>query len=193
MAEFVIGKLGQGFTHTYVRQLKSDTVYLARGRFQQLFTMMPDQWKSKRIFDIDSSQVDTIRWVYPDGETRLTRGPDRQWTVWETGMKKPQPVDTAAVGAKLAKICPLVASAFHPDGNPNVPTFDTLSLQLIVVTNDRYADTVVWNIPGEGQGRVFARRPGHPLPAFIFTKAQYEALSGRFKDLVFVDTTASSS
>jgi hypothetical protein len=193
LAEFVIGKLGAGSMDTYVRQFKSDSVFLARGQFQQLFTMMPDQWKSRVVFDVDSSEVDTIRWICPDGETRLARGADRVWTVWETGKGQPVPADTAALNAKLTQLCPLRTNNFHPEGNPDVPTFDTLSLQLIVVTSDHRADTVVYSIPGEGSGKVYARCPGRAEPTFLFYKTAYDKLIGRYDDLVSKDTTAPSS
>ena len=193
LAEFVIGKLGATSVDTYVRQYKSDSVFLARGQFQQLYTMMPDQWKSPIVFDVDSSEVDTIRWVCPDGETRLARGADRVWTVWETGIDVPQPVNSDSLKAKLAQICPLRTNNYHPEGNPDVPTFDTLSLQLIVVTNDRRADTIVYNIPGEGLGKVYARRPGRPEPTYLFYKTAYDKLIADFDNLTVKDTTASSS
>jgi hypothetical protein len=193
LAEFVIGKLSAGSVNTYVRQLNSDSVFLARGQFQQLFTMMPDQWKSRVVFDVDSSAVDTIRWIYPNGETRLARGADRLWTVWETGKGQPLPADTAAVNAKLTQLCPLRTNNFHPEGNPDVPTFDTLSLHLIVVTSDHRADTVVYNIPGKDSGKVYARYPGHPEPTFLFYKTAYDRLVARHEDLIVKDTTASSS
>lgn len=193
LAEFVIGKLGAGSVDTYVRQLNSDSVFLARGQFQQLFTMMPDQWKSPIVIDADSSQVDTIRWIYPKSETRLARNPGGMWSVWETGKGQPAPVDSAALDAKLKLVCPLRNNSFVPEGNPDVPTFDTLSLQLIVVKNDQSADTVVYNIPGEKSGKVFARYPGRPEPTFLFYKTAYDKLVAHYDDLIVKDTTASSS
>jgi hypothetical protein len=193
VAEFVIGKLGAGYTKTYVRQLQSDTVYLARGRFQQLFTMIPDQWKSRIIFDIEPFQVDTIHWIYPDAETYLARAADNQWMVWEPGKQEPQPADTAAVSGILGEVAPLRIANYHPDSNPKHPSFDTLSLQLIVVTTDHKADTVIYNKPGEKEGRVFAKRPGTTLPIFLFHKTAYDDLALRFDDLVFKDTTAAAA
>ena len=184
MAAFVIGKVGPGATHTYVRQISSDTVYLARGRFQDMYTMMPDQWKSPIIVDRDSSQVDTIRWIYPDREVRLARGADGIWTVWKSGMSSPMPTDSTAVTAKLGLVCPLRTHTFLPDGSPDAPTFDTLGLQMIMVGKDGIADTVVWNKIPEESGRVFARLPGSPHPIFLYAKQRYEMLTAAYDDLV---------
>ena len=101
------------------------------------------------------------------------------------------PAGPAAVAAKLSRVCPLVTNNFVPDGNPDVPTFDTLSLQLILVTADGLADTIVWNKPVEGEGRAFARRPGRSLPTFLFHKTAYDELLATYDDLVYVDTTSS--
>jgi len=193
LAEFVIGKLGPAAVDTYVRQLNSDSVFIAHGRFQQLFTMMPDQWKSRTVFDVDSSEVDTIRWIYPKSETRLARAPGGEWTVWQTGKKEPAPCDSAALNAKLRLVCPLRTNNFVPDGNPNVPTFDTLSLQLVVVTRDNRADTVVYNIPGKDSGKVFGRYPGRDEPTFLFYKTAYDNLITHYDDMIVKDTTAASS
>ncbi|MEW5875663.1 MAG: DUF4340 domain-containing protein [Candidatus Zixiibacteriota bacterium] len=184
LAEFVIGKIGGDLSHTYVRRLDSDTVYLARGQFQQLFTMMPDMWKSLTVFEFDSSMVDSIRWSYPDVETKLFRAPDRSWLAWRTGMKEPVPADTTSARARLAAMAPLKVDGYHPEGSPGAPTFDTLGLQLIVNTSDGRADTLICNTLPEGSQKTYARRPGREHPIYIFFGPDYGRIKGRYEDLI---------
>jgi hypothetical protein len=63
---------------------------------------------------------------------------------------------------------------------------------LIVVARDHTADTVVFNVPGEESGRVFAKYPGRDEPKFLYHKSYYESILTRFDDLIAKDTTASS-
>lgn len=184
LAEFVIGKIGADMSHTYVRPLNSDTVYLARGRFDQLFTLVPDMWRSLQVFEYDSALVDTIRWVYPNRETRLLRGGDRKWQIWRTGMKESRPADPEAAAELVARVAQLKVDAYHPEGNPDVGSFDTLALQLIVTTSSGSADTLIVNHIPEGHQRMFVRRPSRPIPVYLFFQRNYDRLQGRFEDLV---------
>ncbi len=190
LAAFVLGKISGDMRHTYVRRLASDSVFMARGEFAQVYTKAPSEWRSPVIFDLDSALIDTIIWIEPDrGETRLLRTPNRDWVVWKPGIASPMPVDTSIANLKIRRLSPLRADAFPPEGNYGVPTFDTLGLQLIVHTTDGHADTLVWNRFAENENRSYAMRPGHPRPVYIFFKGSYDRLLGRYETLVQQDTT----
>jgi hypothetical protein len=146
--------------------------------------MVPDMWKSEIVFDFDSSLVDTIRWIYPDSETRMTRAGDGSWLVWRTGMNEPVPADTAAARSRLAAVAPLKVDGYHPEDNPDVPGFDTLGLQLIVTTSDGRADTLMCGKLPEGSHKTFARRPNREQPIYLFFGPDYGSIHGRFEDIV---------
>ncbi|GAB4321454.1 MAG: hypothetical protein Kow0074_12430 [Candidatus Zixiibacteriota bacterium] len=192
LAEFVIGKIGAGITHTYVRRLDSDSVYLARGRLQQIFTMMPDQWKSSIIIPCDSSMVDTIRWIYPDEEVRLARTAGGPWTAWSS-RRGEAPVDSAAVSRVLERMCPFSTHTFLPDGSPDQPDFSSLEMQLVMVQSDGRADTVIWAEPKPDDGRLFARYPGQEMPIFLFGKQFYDRIAYPFDSLIVKDAPDSES
>lgn len=183
LAEFVIGKLGPGITHTYARRLDSDSVYLARGRFRNLYTQMPDMWKSSVIIPCDTSTIDTIRWIYPDEEVRLARGTDDTWTAWSS-VEGEQPADSAAVSRILYRMCPFSTHTFLPDGSPDAPDFSSLALQLIMVQANGTADTVIWAEQEPDEQRLFARLPGQDLPIFLFGEQVFNEIAYPFDSLV---------
>ncbi len=192
LAEFVIGKLGPGITHTYVRQLDSDSVYLARGRFRSLYTQMPDMWKSSTIISCDTSTVDTIRWIYPDEEVRLARSADGIWMAWSSAAGE-QRADSAAVSRVLKRMCPFSTHTFLPDGNPKEPDFNSLALQLIMVQADGTADTVIWAEKEPDEQRLFARLPGQEKPIFLFGQPVYNQIAYPFDSLVVSESVESES
>jgi hypothetical protein len=187
VSRFVMGKSGADFSHTYIRRLGSDSVYLARGDFQRVFRRVPTDWVSLMVFDIDSAEVDTIRWITADRETRVWRAPDRSWRVWATGTSGEKPVDTAILNVRLRRLCPLRADAFAPEGGSNVANLSNPSLQLIISTSQGRADTLMWNPIGEqggGEPRTYAFFPGRPQPLLVFFKGSYDRIIGRYEDLV---------
>jgi hypothetical protein len=195
LSEFVLGKMAPDFRHTYVRRLASDSVFMARGNFQRIYNRAPTDWRSTLISDLDSTTIDTIRWIEPDrGETRLIHMPDKSWMVWKLGLDHPMPVDTAIANLKLRMLSPLRADAFPVEGDPSIPKFDTLGLQLIVHATDGRADTLVWNPVAETESqRTWAIRPGRPYPAYIFFRGSYDRLLGRYETLVKHDSTSAKS
>jgi len=195
LAEFVLGKVASDMRHTYVRRAASDSVYMARGNFQRIYNRAPTDWRSTLVFDSDSTTIDTVRWIEPDrGETRLIRMPDKSWMVWKPGLDRPVPVDTTIAHVKLRKLSPLRADAFPIEGDPNIPKFDTLGLQMIVHLTDGRADTLVWNHVAEKETqRTWAIHPGRSYPVYIFFRGSYDRLIGRFETLVKQDSTAANA
>ncbi|MEW5701132.1 MAG: DUF4340 domain-containing protein [Candidatus Zixiibacteriota bacterium] len=187
VARYVVGKAGADYNHTYMRRVGSDSVYMARGDFQRLFRRVPSDWVSKTVFDLDSAQIDTIRWITAERETRLFRATDRSWRVSATGVVGEHPVDTAILNVRLHRLCPLRADAFAPEGGTVKAEMDHPGAQLIVSRADGRADTLLWNPevaqPG-GETRMYAFLPGRPLPLFIFFKGSYDRLVCRYEDLV---------
>ncbi|MBD3297858.1 MAG: DUF4340 domain-containing protein [candidate division Zixibacteria bacterium] len=192
LAEFVIGKLGPGVTHTYVRQLDSDSVYLARGRFRSLYTQMPDMWKSSVIIPCDTSTVDTIRWIYPDEEVRLARSADDTWMAWSS-VTGEQQADSAAVSRVLNRMCPFTTHTFLPDGSPDNPDFSSLALQLIIVHGAGTADTVIWAEKKPDEQRLFARLSGQGKPIFLFGRQAFDQIAYPFDSLVVSESAESES
>jgi hypothetical protein len=186
-AEFVMGKAGADFNHTYIRQLQSDSVYLARGDFQRVFRRVPTDWGSRVIFQVDSSQLASVRWISRDGEVRVSRGESGEWLVFKDRGQDGLPVDTTIFNVRLRHLCPLTIDTYASDGTGVAAQTDNPYLQLILDTRDGRADTLLWNHPSESDMRMFAFRPGRPKPLFIFYKGSYDRLNGIYRNLVAKD------
>ena len=187
VAEFVMGKAGADFNHTYIRQLQSDSVYLARGDFQRVFRRVPSDWGSRVIFPTDSSKLLSIRWLTQEGEVRAARGDDGVWKVYQNGSTVGLPVDTAVFNVRLRRMCPLTTDAFALEGTGVAAETGNPFLQLILDSRDGRSDTLLWNHTPEAESRMFAFRPGRPKPLYIFYRSSYDRLKGIFNDLVAKD------
>jgi hypothetical protein len=186
-AEFVMGKAGADMNHTYIRQLQSDSVYMARGDFQRVFRRVPADWGSRMIFPTDSSQLNSIRWISKTGEVRVARGDDGVWKVYKDGGATGLPVDTSVFNVRLRKMCPLNTDAFAMEGTGVTAETDNPDWQLILDSRDGRSDTLLWNHTPESESRMFAFRPGRPKPLYIFYRSSYDRMKGIFSDLVAKD------
>lgn len=184
VAEFVMGKAGPDFNHTYIRQLQSDSVYLAKGDFQRVFRRVPSDWGSRVIFKTDSTQLMSIRWISQEGEVRTARGDDGIWKVYKDGGSVGLPVDTAVFNVRLRRMCPLTTDAFALDGTGASAEVDNPAWQLILDSRDGRSDTLLWNQTPESESRMFAFRPGRPKPLYIFYRSSYDRMKGIYNDLV---------
>lgn len=191
-AEFVMGKGGADMNHTYIRQLHSDSVYMARGDFQRVFRRVPADWPSKVLFDADSSQISRISWITKDAKIWVERDPAGSWKVYRDGAAAGLPVDTTVFNARLRYMCPLHTDAFALEGSGAVANSDSVALQLILDTKDGRADTLLWNAPKGNDTRWFAFHPGRPKPLFIFYASSYDRMKGIYADLVMKGNTKSA-
>jgi hypothetical protein len=184
VAEFVMGKAGADFNHTYIRQLQSDSVYLAKGDFQRVFRRVPSDWGSRVIYPTDSANLQSIRWITQDGEVRVARDGSGQWLVYKDGGATGLPVDTSVFNVRLRRLCPLTTDAFALEGTGALAEVDNPFMQLILDSKDGRSDTLLWNHTPESESRMFAFRPGRPKPLFIFYRSSYDRIKGIFSDLV---------
>ncbi len=183
-AEFVMGKGGADFNHTYIRQLHSDSVYMARGDFQRVFRHVPTDWGTRILFDVDSSQLAGIRWITRDSEVRAVRDQKGEWLVFKDGGTVGLPVDTSVFNVRLRRFSPFYIDSYTSQGVEVTAQLDNPYMQLILTATDGRADTTLWNHPLETDPRMYAFRPGRPKPLYLFFKDSYDRLTGVYRDLV---------
>lgn len=187
-AEFVMGKAGADMNHTYIRQLQSDSVYLARGDFQRVFRRVPMDWGTRIVIPTDTASIASIRWITRDDEVRVARADGGPWLVYKNGEMNGLPVDTAVFNPQLRTLCPTRIDAYGSDGTGIVAQTDAPFFQLIVDSRSGRSDTLLWNEPLEQENRMFAFRPGRPKPLYIFHKGTFDRMRSTYKDLVAKDT-----
>ena len=186
-AEFVMGKAGADMNHTYIRQLQSDSVYMARGDFQKVFRRVPADWPTKVIFDADSSQLSRMTWLTKESKVWVERDPSGAWKVFRDGAAAGLPVDTTVFNVRLRRFSHFRTDAFALEGSGIVAQPDSVDLQTILESNDGRADTLLWNAGKGTDTRWFAFHPGRPKPLFIFYGSSYDRIKGIYSDLVMKD------
>ncbi len=106
LAELMVGNRGPGYQGAYVRNARADEVYLVRGDLANVVERYVDEWRDKRIADIDPDSVQEIR--VERGSRRYTvRRSERGWEL-QGGAE----ADTAEVRRMLDEYRNLRAGGF---------------------------------------------------------------------------------
>ncbi len=189
LTKFVLGRIGQDMTHTYVRRLGSDSVFLAKGRFSTIYTKPPSSWMDRQVFNFEPDELDEIRWKYPDNELRMTRdkngayqisrGPDFSWIS----------CDSAKAAYKFNLISKLFYSAFQPPEREGEASFEELLLTLTVIDTTGSEHTVMFADDTTATSRIFAVQPERPRPVGILFSGRYDRVVADYDDLLVVDTS----
>jgi hypothetical protein len=117
LSHTVIGKAGRRYNSRYVRLADSDPVYLYVGPMSRFVSREVDDWRDKRILDIEPDSIEMVA-VQRGGERyTLMRGP-QGWT-FATG----SPADSAAVSRVLSQYVSVDASGFASEAQADSADF----------------------------------------------------------------------
>lgn len=189
LTKFVLGRIGQDMTHTYVRRIGSDSVFLAKGRFSAIYTKPPSSWMDSQVFDFDPAELVEIRWKYPDHEVRLTQGGGGAYQVSRSPGFQWTPGDSAKAAYKFNLISKLNYSAFQPPEQEYKVSFEHLLLMLTVLDTTGNQHQLIFAADTSVTTRVFAIPPERPRPVGILFTQRYERLVADYDDLLAADTS----
>jgi len=65
-ASFVVGKVGSGYTETYVRKASSNDVAVASGVFGYVFNRVLREWRDKNIVNVPTETIKEVKFQYGD-------------------------------------------------------------------------------------------------------------------------------
>lgn len=108
LASITVGKMGQDFTTSYVRNDDDKQVLVVRGVNKNIFTR-PQGFRDRTLFHFDPVNVQSVAAVIPDGGWVLTRA-DSAWTVSRPGG------ETVAADGKAVDQLLKTASTLSADG-----------------------------------------------------------------------------
>jgi len=188
LSDFILGRIGQDFSHTYVRRQGSDSVFLAGGRFAGMYSKAPPQWMDRQVFDFEPRELVQLRWKYPDQETRLVRTEEGRYLVSRDPDFTPVPGDSAESAYKFNYISTLTFSAFLPSGREGEASFDDVILSLTAIDSAGTSQELVFAEDTTTATRIFAIRPGQPRPVGIFFRSSYDRLTARYETMLAPDT-----
>ena len=183
LADFILGRIGQDFTHTYVRREGSDSVFLASGRFTEIYAKAPMQWMDRRVFPFAPEHLREIRWKHPQTETRMTRAVDGKLMVSRDPEFDPVPADSSAAAYKFSYVGALQFNSFLPLGREQEALFDKPALALSAIDDAGKAYELLITADTGASNRFYAMYPGRPRPVGIFFKSHYDRLNGEYDSL----------
>ncbi len=184
LSHFILGRVGQDFTHTYVQRSGSDSVWLAKGRFASIYSKAPPLWLDRQIFTYTPGEITEIRWRYPDRETRLAPDGKSGFVVSRGPNFEPTPADSAEGAFKYSFISNLTYSAFLPAAREHEASFDQPILKLTVIDSSGKTTELVFAQDTSAANRVFAIRRGDTRPVGIFFKSSYDRLTADYKAML---------
>jgi len=189
LSDFILGRVGQDFSHTYVRRQGSDSVFLARGKFANIYSKAPPQWMDRRAFSFDPQNLVEVRWKYPDEETRLLYAGDGTFLVSRDPDFDPVPGDSAESSYKFDFVSKLGFNAFLPKEQEGAASFDDVILRLTAIDSAGTFHELIFAEDTVTARRYFAVRPGCPRPVGVFFKGVYDRLTATYDALLPADTS----
>jgi hypothetical protein len=127
VADVLVGKSGRRYNSRYVRLDGSDLVYLYVGDVSRFVTRKTDDWRNKRILDL---QPDVIQLVaVKRGDERYSLVRDGAAWRFSTGV----PVDSANVGRLLSQYSALDASGFADSAQADSADFTAPDRSVTIV------------------------------------------------------------
>ncbi|GBD31380.1 MAG: hypothetical protein KatS3mg081_1089 [Gemmatimonadales bacterium] len=127
LAELVVGNRGPGYQGAYVRNAGADEVYLLRGDLANVVERYVDEWRDKRIAEIEPDSVQEIR-VERRGRRYTLR---RSGEGWE--LQGGAAADTAEVRRMLDEYRNLRAGGFPTAAQEDSVDFDRPDRKVVLV------------------------------------------------------------
>jgi hypothetical protein len=85
LASFYLGKNASNYNYSYVRKVGSTDVYVAEDVMSYRFDKEPKNWRDKTIIQVDTADLVSIVFQYPDQEFSLERS-DSLWLISGDGI-----------------------------------------------------------------------------------------------------------
>jgi hypothetical protein len=193
LSDFILGRIGQDFTRTYVRRQGADSVYLAQGRFTTIYSKAPPQWMNQRLFDFGPGELAEIRWTYPDEEARLTRDGAGGYLISRDPAFTPVPSDSSESAYKFEYISRLVVNSYLPTARENEASFEDVILTLSAIDTTGLVRELIFAEDTSVANRYWTIRPGQPRPVGLVFRNEYDRLTARYEQMVAPDTARSAA
>ncbi|MFH0766033.1 MAG: DUF4340 domain-containing protein [Calditrichota bacterium] len=132
--KFYTGKSSDSYTQTYMRRADSKKVLLVSGSPRSSFSRKPEDWRDKRVLELDRTQVERMLLKFPQETIELTRqigagsdttdGKDTTWLATPSTGASFNPVDKS-INRILNALKRLHAVNFLDTGRDTIPDFST--------------------------------------------------------------------
>lgn len=191
MDKFYSGKPSETYTHTYVRREGSDEVWLVSGTPRSSFSRRPNDWRDKKMLDLDRTLLTRILLKFPDEtvemvreisspeqDTTLTKS-DTSWTV-HPAKGEPFKPEQRQLNRVMNTICRINALDFRDQGRDTIPDFSKpeFGVEVFLEGNQRETIDFIPNKTGDTT-RWFARKNGDESTIYLIYQSSVKNLMKR--------------
>lgn len=181
LASITVGKMGQDFTTSYLRDDDDKEVLVVRGVNRNMFTR-PQGFRDRTLFAFEPNSVQSITATIPDGGWEITRQ-DSAWTVAHPGGQGAERADGSKVDQLLKAASTLSADGFLDAGADTARTGLTTPAYAFTIRFMDGAEARVAIGEKNGQNQRYAARPDRDV---VYTIGDWRVtnLAKKYDDLV---------
>lgn len=201
--QFYCGKVSDSYTHTYMRKADSKGIYLIDGTPRSTLSRQPDQWRDKKILELDKTLIERILLEFPTETIELTRSitvpqvdtivvaADTSWMATpESGV--PFEPEEKVMNRILNTLRRMNATDFIDAATDTVPDFSSPDFAVSVFLEGNQKERIEFIPKVDTENRWIARKNGVDATVFIVYKNSVNNLKKDTNALKGIEETEES-
>jgi len=189
--KFYCGKPSETYTHTYMRREGSDEVWLVSGSPRSSFSRQPNDWRDKKVLELDKTMIQRILLKFPDETVELVRnisspgqdttlkGADTSWTVHPAKGEPFKPVDKE-FNRIMNTVCKMNSIDFLDAGKDTMPDMSRPEFSIEVFLEGNQHEQLDFMPRKDGDGsRWLGRKNGNEKTIYVIYQSSVKNLMKR--------------
>jgi hypothetical protein len=182
LSSVVIGKMAD-YTHTYVRLVDENEVYIAEGMMSHLMNRPPADWRDKTILDLDPNQIQAVEIRFGDQRYAITRA-DTVWQLQAEATDEVVAVDQDKAIELINSLSSLKADGFATEMDEY--DFSEIGYSAKITLSDGGVNLIEAAIFDEETGRYFLRIP-EIKSIFVLYDSSWKNIAKSYDDLLPIE------
>ncbi len=175
------GKLSDSYTQTYMRKTDSKAIYLVDGTPRSNLSRKPDQWRDKKILELDKTLIERVLLEFPTETIELMRNisapqmdttlvaADTSWLAIP-GKGEPFEPEEKVMNRILNTLRRMNATDFIDAAIDTVPDFSTIDFAVSVFLEGNQQERIEFIPKVDEENRWVARKNGDNTTVFVVYK-----------------------
>ena len=179
--KFYCGKISDNYTHTYMRKADTKWIYLIDGTPRSTLSRKPDQWRDKKILELDKTLIKRVLLEFPDKTIELVRNISSQQedttlvaadTSWMAISEEVEPFEPEekVMNRILNTLRRMNATDFIDAVTDTVPDFSNPDFAVSVFLEGNRQERIEFIPKVDAENRWIARKNGDNTTVFIVYK-----------------------
>jgi len=176
--KFYSGKPNETYTHTYVRREGSNEVWLVSGSPRSSFSREPDDWRDKKVLELDRTLIERILLKFPDETIELKRTistpemdttlakSDTSWMAYPQSGEPFKPLDKE-FNRVFNNVAKMNSIAFLDAGSDTLPDMSKPDFTLEVFLEGNQREVVEYLLKPGDDSRYVARKNGNDQTLYV--------------------------